>query len=485
MPYFHRWTRRTAIVGLVAFAVAYGLLALVLPGWTETMRSGIPEHTLDVAIAVLAAVTAFAALSLAGNRRLRSQNRQMRTALDSMVQGLCMFDADERLIVCNTQYTEMYGLSTAEVQLGDSLADILKRRVAKGTFSRDPDTYRREFVAAMREGRTTVHEVISVDGRIILVTNHPMPEGGWIGTHEDVTARRETEQQNAALRSQEERRAMLEGTIASFRARAEGLLQTVASRAGDMRETAAQLAGILVQTAQRAQSALQSSNTSSDNVEAAATAAEEMAISIGEIGQRISQTAEMVRFAVGEAQATNQDIGALAQAADKIDDVIKLIRDIADQTNLLALNATIEAARAGEAGRGFAVVAGEVKSLAVQTARATEDISGQVLAVQTSTGKAVDAIGRITHRMREIDNFTSEVAASVQQQNAATHEISRNVASASDGAQQIVAVLGEVAHAAGETQRSAQRVQEASQSVATAAADMRGEVAGFLGKVAG
>ena len=123
----------------------------------------------------------------------------------------------------------------------------------------------------------------------------------------------------------------------------------------------------------------------------------ELASSITEIGQRINQTAEIVRLAVDEAQATNQDIGGLAQGAQKIGDVIKLIRDIAEQTNLLALNATIEAARAGEAGRGFAVVASEVKSLAVQTAKATEEISSQVLEVQNSTDKAVEAIGRIAH----------------------------------------------------------------------------------------
>ncbi|MGE0563700.1 MAG: PAS-domain containing protein [Pseudolabrys sp.] len=484
MPHFNRWTKQTVLAAVTAFAAAYGILTLVLPGWAQTAASAFSEQALDVMIALLVGATALAGLSAIGNRRLRIHNRQMHTALESMVQGLCMFDAHERLIVCNTQYSKMYGLEPNDIRPGETLAAVLKRRVAKGTFTRDPDTYRREFVAAMKEGRTTVHEVQSGDGRYFLVTNHPMPDGGWIGTHEDITARREADQQNATLRSQEQRRAIMDQAVVAFRERAEVLLNTVESRAGDMRETTTQLAGTLVQTAQRAQSALQSSNTASDNVEAAAAAAEEMAISIGEIGQRISQTAEMVRIAVGEAHATNQDIGALAQAAGKIDDIIKLIRDIADQTNLLALNATIEAARAGEAGRGFAVVAAEVKTLAVQTARATEDISGQVLAVQGSTGKAVEAIGRITARMREIDNFTSEVAASVQQQNAATHEISRNVTSASTGARQIVSVLGEVAGAADETQRSARRVQEASQSVETAAADMRGEVAGFLNKVA-
>ncbi len=132
-----------------------------------------------------------------------------------------------------------------------------------------------------------------------------------------------------------------------------------------------------------------------------------MSSSIAEIGRRLNQTTEVVRVAVEEAQVTNQDIGALAQGARKIGDVTKLIRNIAGQTNLLALNATIEAARAGEAGRGFAVVASEVKSLAVQTAKATEDISSQILEVQNSTDKAVEAIGRIAHRMQEIDKYTS------------------------------------------------------------------------------
>ena len=191
-----------------------------------------------------------------------------------------------------------------------------------------------------------------------------------------------------------------------------------------------------------------------------------------------------MRVAVDEAQVTNQDIGALAQGARKIGDVTKLIRNIAGQTNLLALNATIEAARAGEAGRGFAVVAAEVKSLAVQTAKATEDISSQIMEVQNSTDKAVEAIGRIAHRMQEIDEYTAAVAASVQQQSAATSEISQNVTSAADGAKLIVTVLSEVAGATTETQESAQTVLAASESVEKAAANLRSEVEGFLTKVA-
>jgi len=251
-----------------------------------------------------------------------------------------------------------------------------------------------------------------------------------------------------------------------------------------MRATAASLFNASGHTSQRAESAVQTSNEASTNVETAAIAADELSSSIAEIGRRLNQTTEVVRVAVDEAQVTNQDIGALAQGARKIGDVTKLIRNIAGQTNLLALNATIEAARAGEAGRGFAVVAAEVKSLAVQTAKATEDISSQIMEVQNSTDKAVEAIGRIAHRMQEIDEYTAAVAASVQQQSAATSEISQNVTSAADGAKLIVTVLSEVAGATTETQESAQTVLAASESVEKAAANLRSEVEGFLTKVA-
>jgi methyl-accepting chemotaxis protein len=311
-----------------------------------------------------------------------------------------------------------------------------------------------------------------------------MKGGGWIGTHEDITERRQAEQQRTTMEQQEERRAVIENAISTFRECAEHLLQTVSDRASEMRSTAAGLFDAFGRTSQRAASAVETSNEASVNVENAAGAAEELSNSIAQIGQRLNQTAEVVRIAVDEAHGTNQDIEALTQGAQKIGDVTKLIHNIAEHTNLLALNATIEAARAGEAGRGFAVVASEVKSLAVQTARATEDISRQIREVQNSTGKAVDAIGRIANRMQEIDNYTSAVAESVQQQNAATCEISQNVASAAGGAKLIVTVLGELVGATTKTQQSAQTVLTASESVEEAATKLRNEVESFLTKVA-
>ena len=481
---FWRASSLVILVGLITFALVFGGMTMVAPNWAATVISNVSETVLT---ALLAAAVAQFAMSLTGaalTRRQIHQVEHVRVAIDSMAQGLCMFDAAERLVVCNSQYYKMYDLTPDDVRPGATLTEVLQRRVAKGTFSRDPKEYRKEFLAAVGLGRTIVHEVKSKGGHLLLVTNHPMKGGGWIGTHEDITERRQAEQQRATLQHQEERRAVIENAIAAFRERAESLLRTVADSAGEMRATAASLFNASGHTSKRAESAVHTSNEASTNVESAAIAADEMSSSIAEIGRRLNQTAEVVRVAVDEAEVTNQDIGALAVGAQKIGDVTKLIRTIAGQTNLLALNATIEAARAGEAGRGFAVVASEVKSLAVQTAKATEDISSQIHAVQNSTDKAVEAIGRIAHRMREIDNFTAAVAASVQQQSAATGEISKNVTGAADGAKMIVAVLTEVADATTETQESAQTVLAAAESVEQAAANLRGEVEGFLTKVA-
>jgi len=481
---FRRSSSLVVLVGLTTFAVVYGALVVVAAGWTAAVIPAISGKVLD---AVLAAAVAQLAMSLTGALLTRRQSREMeqvRIAIDSMAQGLCMFDASERLVVCNAQYYKMYNLTPADVRPGSTLSEVLTKRVAMGTFSRDPEEYRKEFLTAVGLGRTIVHEVKSKGGHLLLVTNHPMKGGGWIGTHEDITERRQAEQQRTAMQQQEERRTIIEGAISTFRERVENLLRTVGDSASEMRATAAGLFNASGHTSQRAESAVHSSNEASTNVESAAIAADELSSSIAEIGRRLNQTSEVVRVAVDEAQVTNQDIGALALGAQKIGDVSKLIRNIAGQTNLLALNATIEAARAGEAGRGFAVVAAEVKSLAVQTAKATEDISNQILEVQNSTGKAVEAIGRIAHRMREIDDYTSAVAASVEEQNAATSEISQNVTSAAEGAKLIVTVLSEVASATTETQYSAQTVLAASESVEQAAANLRSEVEGFLTKVA-
>jgi methyl-accepting chemotaxis protein len=408
----------------------------------------------------------------------------MRVAINNMSQGLCMFDGNERLVVCNQRYMEMYRLSPDVVKPGCTLQSLLEYRITNGTFSRDPVEYRRELVSAMAAGNTTSSEVKSADGRSISVINRPMADGGWVATHEDITERRDAERERVSMQEQQQRRAVIEQAIAAFRRRVEDHLRTVSEGAKAMHSTATTLFSNSGQTSNSADSAVSASNEASTNVETAAIAADELAGSINEIGRQLAKTTEIVRAAVSEAQGTNQQITALAQAAQKIGDVIKLIRAIAGQTNLLALNATIEAARAGEAGKGFAVVASEVKSLAVQTAKATEDISKLIMAVQAATSGAVSAIGRISTRMQEIDSCATAVSAAVEEQSAATGEISQNVASASDGAKVVVSVLGEVSGAAAQTRQSAESVLTASRAVEAAAAELRTEVEGFLARVA-
>jgi methyl-accepting chemotaxis protein len=238
------------------------------------------------------------------------------------------------------------------------------------------------------------------------------------------------------------------------------------------------------QTTQHAEGALWESNEASANVSLVAGSAEQLSASIAEINAQLAQTMDLVGNAVTAANASNGQYAALTQAAEKIGDVVKLIRNIAGQTNLLALNATIEAARAGEAGRGFAVVAAEVKSLAVETAKATEEIARHILAVQESTGGAVEAVHGIASSMHEISTRASSAAASILQQNAATSEISRNAANAARGTGTVVAVLGKVAEAATGTRAAAETVLNASNSVDTSVGKLRAEIEGFLDKVA-
>ncbi|HYC17480.1 MAG TPA: PAS-domain containing protein [Pseudolabrys sp.] len=417
-------------------------------------------------------------------RHLHQQNRRLSTALNNMSQGLNMFDGQGRITLLNRRYLEMYKLSPDVVRPGCSLKDLIQYRKETGLFSGDVDSYVQKILAAMAEGKSQEHYVKASDGRIVLAKNEPLPGGGWVSTHEDVTEQHHAEQERASIREQEQRRAMIDSAIASFRPTVEKLLSSVGASAAAMRSTAGALFGSSEHTSQRAESAVQAFHEASTNVETAAVAADELSHSISEISRQLTLTSNVVGLATNEARATDGEIGGLADGAQKIGDVVKLIRNIAGQTNLLALNATIEAARAGEAGRGFAVVASEVKSLAVQTAKATEDIANHILAVQDSTAAAVEAIRQIAARMREINENTSAVAASVEQQNAATSEISRNVASAAEGTGHVVSVLGDVAGAATQTRSSAEVVRDASQAVEHAVADLRLEVEDFLSKVA-
>jgi PAS domain S-box-containing protein len=416
-------------------------------------------------------------------QKLRERNLLLDSALSYMSQGLCMFDAAGRLVFWNNRFAEIYKVQD-RLRLGFTLREILQQRLESGTLDEDPDKFAARVKEAARTGKSLSHIFDLPDGRKIAVTNEARPTGGWVSTHEDITERQKADQERAAIRDQEERRTVIDAAIAIFRTQVESLLSSVSSSANAMHATANSLFGTSQKTSQRAEGAVQAFTGASANVKSAAAAAGELSLSIAEIGRQLMQTTEIVRLATTEAQATDGEIAGLSDGAQRIGDVVKLIRDIAGQTNLLALNATIEAARAGDAGRGFAVVASEVKSLAVQTAKATEDIASLILTVQNSTTGAVNAVRGIGTRIQEINSYTSSVAASVQQQSAATDEISHNVTSAAEGTSLVVSVLGEVADATTETRSSAEIVLAASQTVETAVSNLRSKVESFLAKVA-
>ena len=444
-------------------------------------------QTYAIAIAIVVGVVAVAFVVL---RRRRTDERGSNGALLSMVlnnmtQGVVLFDAREKVLVCNDRYVEMYGLSPDVVKSGCALMDLIKNRIATGSLNLDPEKYRAEIMAAVRHGQSMNRIVETPDGRSVLVVNRPIKDGQyWIGTHDDITERIHAERKSAALSEQERRRVEIETEIRAFRETVAAVLQTVTESTAALKSIAVTLSESSGCTSERTAGAVQTSNEASANMTAAAGAAEELIASIGEIGRQISQAAEVASHSVVEAHTTNEQMTRLTDTVQEIGEVVNLIRNIAGQTNLLALNATIEAARAGEAGRGFAVVASEVKSLAVQTAKATEQIASQIEAVQSSTRVAVDAIRRNTERMREIDGYTSAVALSLQQQDSATDEISHNVASAAHGAKGLVTVLDEVTRGVGDTRDAASKVLEASETVEAAATGLQRRIEGFLGRVA-
>ena len=448
-------------------------------------------QTYAIVIAILAAIAYAFVRRRAGGRGVGTllsmvlNNTLLSMVLNNMTQGVVLFDAHERVLVVNDRYVEMYGLSPAVVKPGCTLMELIQNRITTGSLNIDPEKYRSEIMTAVRDDAVMNRIVETPDGRAVLVVNRPIQNGKyWIGTHDDITERIKAERKSAALSEQERRRVTIETEIRAFRESVAAVLRTVSESTAALNSIAGALSNSSGLTSDRAASAVQTTNEASANMIAAAGATEELIASIGEIGRQISQAAEVASHSVAEAEATNEHMVRLTDTVQQIGEVVNLIRNIAGQTNLLALNATIEAARAGEAGRGFAVVASEVKSLAVQTAKATEQIASQIEAVQNSTRVAVDAIRRNSGRMREIDGYTSAVALSLQQQDSATDEISHNVASAANGAKGMVSVLDEVTRAVGDTRSAAGKVLQASETVEAAATSLQRGIEGFLGRVA-
>jgi methyl-accepting chemotaxis protein len=290
-------------------------------------------------------------------------------------------------------------------------------------------------------------------------------------------------QEETKQRAEAEKKAMLGKLADSFDAQIRGVVDQVSTAAAEMQGTAHTMSTAVEDASKRSTTVAAASEEASTNVQTVASAAEELSSSIAEINRQVVQSAHIADKAVEEATRTNETVRGLADAAQKIGDVVKLINEIAAQTNLLALNATIEAARAGEAGKGFAVVAAEVKNLANQTAKATEEISAQITGIQAATQDSVQAIEGIGSTIKQIHEISTTIAAAVEEQGAATQEIARNVQQAAAGTGQVSSNIADVTRSVGEAGTAATRVLTAASGLTEQSDTLRKQVADFLAAI--
>ncbi|MCC5978880.1 MAG: HAMP domain-containing protein [Salinarimonas sp.] len=334
------------------------------------------------------------------------------------------------------------------------------QRVAEGDLAADiPGRDRKDEIGAMANALTVFRDALRENKEL-----------------EDEAKSREAE-------AEAEKKAALAQMADEFQQKVGGLVRQLSSSSTELEATARSLSSTAEETNMQTASVASTAEQTAANVQAVATATEQLAASAQEIGGQVSQAATKSSAAVEQARETNGLVSELSASAQKIGEVIAMIRAIAEQTNLLALNATIEAARAGEAGKGFAVVAAEVKGLADQTAKATEEIASQITGMQGISEKSVAAIAAIAQQIEEMSSLTNSVAASVEEQQAATGEIARNVAEAARGTQESTDNIAQVREASGHTASASEQLLTSANELSENSDILATEVSQFLERV--
>jgi methyl-accepting chemotaxis protein len=379
--------------------------------------------------------------------------------------------ADETIVRVETLQTVLGGLS---LLIGGALAFFIGRGIA-GPVMAMTDAMQRlargdKTVAIPAQGRTD--EIGQMAGAVQIFKDNMIEAD-----------RLRAQQAESEKRTVEQRKADMYKLADQFENAVGEIIETVSSSSTELEAAANTLSKTAEHTQGLSTMVAASSEEASANVQSVASASEEMASSVNEISRQVQEAARVAHEAVDQARKTNDRVGELSKAAGRIGDVVELINTIAGQTNLLALNATIEAARAGEAGRGFAVVASEVKALAEQTAKATGEISHQVNGIQAATGESVVAIKEIGSTIAKMSEIASTIASAVEEQGAATREISRNVQQAALGTSQVSSNIADVQHGASETGSASSQVLSAARSLSSESNRLKVEVSSFLNSV--
>jgi methyl-accepting chemotaxis protein len=438
--------------------------ALVFPGGTDTAR------VLLHAAVVVCETAALAWMCLDVAAKLEALYRTL---------AIIEFTPDGIITGANENFLRAMGYSAAELR-GKPHSLFLDAGVAETPQYRN-------FWAALRRGEYQSAEFrrrTKGGGTIWLQATYSPIRGLGAKTvrvmkiASDITGLKQKEAlelEKAARRS-----AALESAVRGFEAKAGGLASHLASSAADMEASAQAMSGTAAQTGEQASRVAAAAEQASADVSTAAAATEQLTASIREIGRQVDQSSAITNQAVADAQRTDAIVRKLADGAQKIGHVVGLITRIAGQTNLLALNATIEAARAGDAGSGFAVVASEVKTLATQTARATEEIGVQIREIQAATGEAVAAIGGIAGTIEQVSQIAARIAAAIEDQGAATRDIARNVGQTSASAAAVTQTIGEVSEAATRTGTAAAQVLTASGDVSGSARQLTQAMEDFM-----
>jgi aerotaxis receptor len=378
------------------------------------------------------------------------------------------YDAAER------QYTVLIGVAAAILTLGLLLGGFLGRQTIQAII---------RPLKGLNDAMLNITQA-KLDNRILVECDDEI--GVALRNLQTVQAivRFDREELKATeKRAAVQRKADMHKLADAFEGAVGEIVETVSSAATELEASASTLTATAERSQELAVSVAAASEEASTNVESVAAASEELSSSVNEISRQVQESSRVASEAVGQAHKTNDRVGELSKAAARIGDVVELINTIAGQTNLLALNATIEAARAGEAGRGFAVVASEVKALAEQTAKATGEIGQQIAGIQAATQDSVGAIKEIGDTIGRMSEISSTIAAAVEEQGAATQEISRNIQHASQGTAQVSANITDVQRGASETGSASSQVLSAAQSLSVESNRLKLEVGKFLDSV--